>query len=126
MLLVGLVWLARAGAEDIVEVPIGPDGVQRATITMDSYSFTPNHLAVRAGKPVELTLTSITTVTPHNFVFSDPNSGLRVEATVGPGQTGKVGFTVMQPGTYPFYCDKKLLFFKSHREKGMEGRLDVR
>ena len=24
-----------------------------------------------------------------------------------------------------FYCDKKLLFFKSHREKGMEGVLKV-
>jgi hypothetical protein len=28
-------------------------------------------------------------------------------------------------GEYPFYCSKKLLFFKSHREKGMEGMLEV-
>jgi len=27
---------------------------------------------------------------------------------------------------FAFYCDKRLLFFKSHHEKGMEGRLDVR
>jgi hypothetical protein len=32
----------------------------------------------------------------------------------------------MQPGIYLFYCDKKLLFLPSHREKGMEGRLEGR
>jgi hypothetical protein len=25
----------------------------------------------------------------------------------------------------PFIYDKKLLFFKSHREKGMEGQIEV-
>jgi hypothetical protein len=28
-------------------------------------------------------------------------------------------------GIYPFYCSRKLLFFESHREKGMEGTLEV-
>ena len=37
-------------------VPVTADGVQRATVTLDSYSYTPNHLIVEAGKPVELTI----------------------------------------------------------------------
>jgi len=105
---------------------IGPDGVQRASITVDSYSFTPNRLIVQAGKPVELTLTSVTTLTPHNFVIKEPAAGLSVLQEVGPRATAKVTFTPTQPGNYAYYCDKKLPFLPSHREHGMEGRLEVR
>jgi plastocyanin len=107
-------------------VEVGQDGVQRANITLDSYSYTPNHLVVQAGKTVELTLTSVTSLTPHNFVLTEPNAGLHVEQDVGAGKTVTVRFTPIQPGTVVFYCNKKLLFFASHREKGMEGRLEVR
>src|SRR5262245_62740577 len=48
-----------------VVIPLAADGVQRATITLDSYSYAPSHVIVEAGKPVELTLTSVTTVIPH-------------------------------------------------------------
>jgi len=109
-----------------VEVETAPDGVQRISITMDSYSYRPNHLIVRVGQPVELTLTSVTILTPHNFVLKDPAAGLSVEQDVGAGKTATVRFTPTVPGVFTFYCDKKLLFFASHREKGMEGRLEVR
>ncbi len=36
-----------------------------------------------------------------------------------------IRFTPTRVGSYPFYCNKKLLFFESHREKGMEGILEV-
>ena len=52
-------------------VPLAADGVQRVTITLDSYSYTPNHVIVEAGKLVELTLTSVTTITPHNFIIKE-------------------------------------------------------
>jgi hypothetical protein len=42
------------------------------------------------------------------------------------GKTEIIRFTPTQRGLFTFYCDKKLLFFKSHRDKGMEGLLDVR
>ncbi|HLB16297.1 MAG TPA: cupredoxin domain-containing protein, partial [Burkholderiales bacterium] len=84
------------------------------------------HLIVQAGKPVELTLTSAATVVPHNLILKDPAAGLSVAPDVGPRETAKVSFTPTKPGTYVFYCDKKLLFFPSHREQGMEGRLEVR
>jgi plastocyanin len=71
-------------------------------------------------------LTSITTITPHNFVLKNEGARLSIDRDVGAGRTVTVQFTPMKPGTYPFYCDKKLLFFPSHQEKGMEGTLEVR
>jgi heme/copper-type cytochrome/quinol oxidase subunit 2 len=107
-------------------VPVGADGVQRATVTLDSYSYTPGHLIVEAGKPVELTLTSVTTITPHNFIIKDPAGSLAVEQDVGAGKTVTVKFTPTKPGTFPIYCDKRLWPLPSHRDKGMEGKLEVR
>ena len=101
-------------------------GVQRATITLDSYSYSPNHMIVEAGKPVELTLTSVTTIIPHNFIIKDPTGSLSVEQDVSAGKTITITFTPTQPGTFPIYCDKRLWPLPSHRDKGMEGKLEVR
>ena len=132
LLVAGLLALLGGGAagslsaEAPTVVAAGPDGIQRVTITMDSYSYAPGHLVVQAGKPVELTLTSVTSITPHNFILKEPAAGLDVELDIGAGKTVTVRFTPSQPGVFTFYCDKKLLFFASHREKGMEGRFEVR
>ena len=107
-------------------VPVATDGVQRATVTLDSYSYTPNHLIVEAGKPVELTLTSVTTIIPHNFIIKDPAGSLSVEQEVSAGKTVTITFTPTQAGTFPIYCDKRLWPLPSHRDKGMEGKLEVR
>ena len=127
--------LAGIASQDVAQhaVSFGPpvvaeldeDGRQRAAITLDSYSFTPDYVVVRVGTPVELTLTSVTFLTPHNFILKDPAVGLNIDQDVGAGDTVTVRFIPTQPGTFSFYCDKKLLFFASHREKGMEGRLEV-
>ena len=109
-----------------VVVTVAADGVQRATVTLDSYSYTPNHLIVEAGKPVELTLTSVTTIIPHNFIIKDPAGSLSVEQDVSAGKTVTITFTPTQPGTFPIYCDKRLWPLPSHRDKGMEGKLEVR
>jgi plastocyanin len=109
-----------------VIVPIDSDGVQRATIVVDSYSYAPRHLQVEVGKPVELILNSVTIITPHNFVLKEPAAGLMIEQDVPTGRGTIVRFSPTQRGLFTFYCDKKLLFFKSHRDKGMEGLLDVR
>ncbi|HSF68354.1 MAG TPA: cupredoxin domain-containing protein [Nitrospiraceae bacterium] len=109
-----------------VTIPVAADGVQRATVTLDSYSYTPNHMIVETGKPVELTLTSVTTIIPHNFIIKEPDAGLSVEQDVSAGKTITIVFTPTQPGTFPFYCDKRLWPLPSHRDKGMEGKLEVR
>ena len=117
---------APPAAPEPAVAEMGSDGVQRATIILDSYSYAPNHLIVQAGKPVELTLTSVTTLVPHNFILKGPPTGLNVEKDVGAGKTEKVSFTPAQPGTVIFYCDRRLWPMPSHREKGMEGKLEVR
>jgi heme/copper-type cytochrome/quinol oxidase subunit 2 len=107
-------------------VPISPDGVQRATVILDSYSYSPNHLIVENGKPVELTLTSVTTITPHNFIIKDSAGSLSVEQDVGAGRTVMARFVPTQPGLFSFFCDKRLWPMPSHRDKGMEGLLEVK
>ena len=107
-------------------IPVAADGVQRARVTLDSYSYSPNHLIVEAGKPVELTLISVTTITPHNFIIKDPAGSLFVEQEVSAGKTVTITFTPIQPGTFPIHCDKRLWPMPSHRDKGMEGTLEVR
>ena len=109
-----------------VVIPVAADGVQRATVTLDSYSYTPNHLILEAGKPVELTLTSVTIITPHNFIVKDPAGSLSIEQDVGAGKTVTITFTPTQPGIFPIYCDKRLWPLPSHRDNGMEGKLEVR
>ncbi len=109
-----------------VIVPVVADGVQRATVTLDSYSYAPNHLVVEAGKPVELTLKSVTMFTPHNFIIKDPAGSLSIEQDVSAGKTVSIKFTPTQPGTFPIYCDKRLWPLPSHRDKGMEGKLEVK
>lgn len=107
-------------------VPTDSDGIQRTTVVLDSYSYQPAHLIVEKGKPVELTLKSVTTLTPHNFIIKDPAGSLSVEQDVSAGKTALLKFTPMQPGTFPIYCDKRLWPLPSHRDKGMEGKLEVR
>ena len=41
------------------------DGVQRATIHMESYVYSPNQLIVEMGKPVELSLENDSFLVPH-------------------------------------------------------------
>jgi heme/copper-type cytochrome/quinol oxidase subunit 2 len=107
-------------------VSISPDGVQRATVILDSYSYSPNHLVVESGKPVELTLTSRTTFIPHNFVLQELSPGLSIEQDVGAGKTVIVKGVPTHSGLFPFFCDKRLWPMSSHRDKGMEGLLEVR
>jgi len=109
-----------------LKVPVSADGVQRATVTLDSYSYTPNHLIVEAGKPVELTLTSVTTLIPHNLIIKDPAGSVSVEQDVNAGKTVTITFTPTQPGIFSIYCDKRLWPLPSHLDKGMEGKLEVR
>jgi len=119
-------WLAGAvAADEEVAIPGIANGVQRVTMMVDSHFYKPKHLVVRAGVPVEIVLVSQTILTPHNFVLKEPDAGMKINQEIGAGETVKVRFTPTKPGLFTFYCDERLLFFKSHREKGMEGTLKV-
>ena len=102
------------------------DGIQRAFIVLDSYAYTPSQISVEAGAPIEFQLENQSFLTPHNFIIDHPEADLRQDVNVDAGDSMTIQFLVQTPGTYTFYCDKQLLFFPSHREEGMEGRLEVR
>lgn len=103
----------------------GPDSVQRVEVTAGSHFFRPKHITVKAGVPVVLTITNESKVVPHDFVMKSPEAGMDVSKALSESRT-TISFTPTRPGKYTFYCDKKLLFFKSHRERGMEGVMEVR
>jgi heme/copper-type cytochrome/quinol oxidase subunit 2 len=111
-------------AEPLV-VQASSDGVQRAEIIADSYSYTPDHLIVSLDVPVELTIRSKTWFVPHNFVLKDADAGLDIKQDIPAGKSIVVKFTPTRPGKFKFYCDKKLLFFKSHEDRGMKGIIEV-
>ncbi len=115
-----------SGREGPVVLEPDGDGVQRTVVILDSYALTPGHLRVRAGVPVELRLENRSFLTPHNVIIDSPVEAMRHNVHVGAGTSVMLRFLPETPGTYTLYCDKQLLFFPSHREKGMEGRLDVR
>jgi len=100
--------------------------VQEISITLGDYQFTPNSLEVTAGQSVRLTLTNTDRITPHNFIMDNEDAGLNINTNISAGKTAVVEFTPTTPGSYTFYCSKKLPFMKSHQQKGMEGILIVK
>ena len=100
-------------------------GAERVTVTLGDYRFTPNRLTVNRGQTLVLELHNTDSITPHNFTLRDRDGGLDVDVDVPAGGQREVELTPQVPGSYTFYCSKKLLFKKSHRERGMEGTLLV-
>ena len=100
------------------------DGVQRVTIEGGSHFFKPRRVVVKANVPVELLVSVGRSAIPHSFVIDAPAAGIAVDESLS-SQPRAIRFTPTAAGSYPFYCRNRLLFFESHREKGMEGVLDV-
>lgn len=100
------------------------DGVQRISVLGGGYYFDPAHIIVRVNTPVELTVRKESGVVPHNIIIKAAEAGIDFEEDLGK-EPKKISFTPKKTGKYPIYCSKKLLFFESHREKGMEGLLEV-
>jgi plastocyanin len=111
------------GAKDFTAA-IGDDGVQRVEVLGGSYFFDPDRIIVKAGSPVELVLRKQAGVTPHDFVLKAPEAGIDVVRELST-EPVVVRFTPTKTGKYEFYCAKKFLFLSSHREKGMQGILEV-
>lgn len=112
------------GDKDKQVATLDADGVQRVRIVGGSYFFKPGHIVVKVNVPVELTASRESGITPHNLLIKAPEAGLDVEADLGT-EAKKIAFKPTAVGKYPFYCSKKLPFMAGHREKGMEGVLEV-
>jgi plastocyanin domain-containing protein len=100
------------------------DGVQHVRIEGGAYFFKPRRVIVKSNVPVELTVSVGRSVIPHSFVIQAPEAGIVVDENLS-SQPSNIRFTPTAVGSYPFYCRNRLLFFGSHREKGMEGVLEV-
>lgn len=103
---------------------VDKDGVQRVGILGGGYFYDPNSIVVKVNVPVELSIRKEAGMTPHDFVVKAPEAGIDVSVTLDTKPV-LVRFTPTRPGRYPFICSKKLLFLKSHKDKGMEGMLEV-
>lgn len=113
-----------SAAGDIVQAVIGNDGKQRVEIVGGSYFFKPRHIIVKANVPTELSVKRESGLVPHTFVMKIPEAGVAIDETLDT-DAKTFAFTPVAVGKYTFYCRNKLLFFKSHQEKGMEGVLEV-
>ncbi len=112
------------GEKAVYVATVDPDGVQRVRIVGGEYFFKPYRIVVKVNVPVEFLASREAGMVPHNLIIQAPQAGIAVEADLAT-EPKKVGFTATAVGQYPIYCGKKLLFFASHREKGMEGVLEV-
>ena len=103
---------------------LGPDGIQRVEILGGGYFYDPNYVIVKVNVPVEITVKKEAGFVPHDFVIKAPEAGINVQELME-DKPKVVKFTPTKVGTYPFYCSKKMIFTKSHRDKGMKGILEV-
>jgi cytochrome c oxidase subunit II len=74
---------------------------QKISVTAKKYEFTPSRIEVKAGVPVEITLTSEDT--KHGFECKDL---MTERVTYDKDTPATVTFTAEKPGTYPFKCSK--------------------
>ena len=103
---------------------IDADGVQRAEMVGGEYYYDPNYIIVKVNKPVELKAKKAAGYVPHNLKANSPEAGIVFNLDLK-GDSQTVKFTPTKKGKYPIFCDKSLLWFKTHREKGMEGLIEV-
>lgn len=123
--LCSLVFIPFALAEnEPFTATIGEDGVQRVEMVGGGYFYKPNHIIVKVNVPVELKVKKEGGIVPHDLVIDAPDAGIAVRESLS-SEPKVIRITPTKVGKYPFYCSKKPPFFKSHREKGMEGVLEV-
>ena len=116
--------ISASAQEPTTVVPVAKDGVQRVDIVGGSYFFKPKYIVVKVNIPVELKVSKESGLAPHNIVAKSPEAGIEFQESLS--STPKIiKFTPTKVGKYPIYCTKKLPFSKSHREKGMEGVIEV-
>ncbi len=124
VLICGIFALNAAEAKDTYKAVVGSDGVQHVDIIGDSYFFKPDHIIVKVNIPVEFKVRKESGFVPHDIVIDAPIAGVYVKESLGT-EPKVIRFTPNKTGKYFFYCDKSLLGFHRHRDKGMEGTLEV-
>ncbi len=112
------------GKVNRVVATMDADGVQRVDVIGGGYFFDPNYIVVKVNKPVELKVKKEGGYTPHDIVVKAPEAGINFSESLAKDPK-IIKFTPTAIGKYPLYCSKKLLFVKSHRDRGMDGFIEV-
>lgn len=99
--------------------PGSDDGVH--TVEGTEWELTPSNLTVTAGENVTVVYENVGDAA-HNWALDLDGGGEpdHQTATIQPGETASVSFTVQEPGEYAYFCD-----VSGHRDAGMEGALTV-
>jgi plastocyanin len=103
---------------------VGADGVQHVDITGGDYFYDPNYIVVKVNTPVEFMVKKQPGWVPHDIMVKAPEAGIDFKVQLSDKPT-PIKFTPTKVGKYQMYCDKRFLFFESHREKGMHGIIEV-
>jgi uncharacterized cupredoxin-like copper-binding protein len=110
---------ASGYATPVVGTPVSTtsSGAQQLTVQLfDAMRFEPNAIVVKAGQPVELTITNAGS-NDHDFSLSE-GVGEPVKVVVKGGQSSTSTFILAQPGTYNFTCSQF-----GHAGAGMKGTI---
>jgi len=110
--------------KNVYKAVVDKDGVQRVNMVGGSYFFDPDHIIVKVNIPVELKVKKEAGITPHDISINEPEAGIVFSESLAT-EPKIIKFTPKKPGKYQFYCTKKLLFLKSHKDRGMEGVIEV-
>jgi plastocyanin len=94
-------------------------------VKLESYAIKPDTITVKVGQPVTLKVKNEATFIPHNLIIKAPEAGIDVKLDLSAGKNGEVSFTPTKAGSYEMICDKEPPIGKSHKQKGMHGRLVV-
>ena len=101
------------------------DAIPVIDLKLGDYRFMPQEIQLSANQPAILRLVNTDSVTPHNFTMETNSGSAAVDVDLLGGESVEVKLPPLSAGRYTFFCSNKLLFMKSHREKGMEGILIV-
>jgi plastocyanin len=104
----------------------GQEAAREIDMTMGDYHYAPDVIEMESGQSIVLQLTNTDSITPHNFTLVDKSAGLDVDTDIAAGDSVRIRISTQQPGAYTGYCNRKLPFMKSHRDRGMQGTLIVK
>jgi plastocyanin len=113
------------GKVNRVVAKVDADGVQRVDVIGGEYYFDPNDIVVKVNKPVELTVKKASGYIPHDMIVKAPEAGIDFKVDLSDKKPEIIKFTPTKVGKYEMYCDKRFLWFKSHKDRGMDGWIEV-
>ncbi|HEY5672504.1 MAG TPA: hypothetical protein VIR78_02245 [Malonomonas sp.] len=119
-----LILVTSLSAEEKRFVADVTDGVQHVAVIGSEYAFDPNVIVLKVNVPVEFKAKKEGGFVPHDLIVSAPEAGMDFSLDLK-SDWQVVNFTPTKVGTYQMDCLKKLLWFKSHKERGMHGVIEV-